>query len=229
MPRYDYVLFDADNTLFDFDLAERRALQAALEAHGYPFNDLTEQLYLSVNRALWHRFDLGTIDKYTLLRERFAVFSRVMGGEDDPEEFNRFYLDRLAEGSDLLPGAEALCRALAPHYTLAIVTNGVSHAQRGRFYASPLPPLFSGLYISGELGVSKPQKAFFDAVLQDLHIPSHARTVVVGDNLLSDIQGGINAGLDTIWYNPRKLPNPNGPFPTFEVSDFDALRTLLLC
>ena len=73
------------------------------------------------------------------------------------------------------------------------------------------------------------QKAFFDAVLQDLHIPSHARTVVVGDNLLSDIQGGINAGLDTIWYNPRKLPNPNGPFPTFEVSDFDALRTLLLC
>lgn len=69
MPRYDYVLFDADNTLFDFDLAERRALQAALEAHGYPFNDLTEQLYLSVNRALWHRFDLGTIDKDTLLPE----------------------------------------------------------------------------------------------------------------------------------------------------------------
>ena len=115
MPRYDYVLFDADNTLFDFDQAERRALQAALEAHGYPFNDLTEQLYLAVNRALWHRFDLGSIEKETLLRERFAVFSRVMGGQDDPEEFNRFYLDRLAEGSDLLPGAEDLCRALAPH------------------------------------------------------------------------------------------------------------------
>ena len=229
MPRYDYVLFDADNTLFDFDQAERRALQAALEAHGYPFNDLTEQLYLAVNRALWHRFDLGSIEKETLLRERFAVFSRVMGGQDDPEEFNRFYLDRLAEGSDLLPGAEDLCRALAPHCTLAIITNGVSRAQRGRFCASPLPPLFSGLYISGELGVSKPHKAFFDAVLQDLHIPSHAHTVVVGDNLFSDIQGGINAGLDTIWYTPRRLPNPDGPFPTFEVSDFDALRTLLLC
>lgn len=229
MPRYDYVLFDADNTLFDFDQAERRALQAALEAHGYPFNDLTEQLYLAVNRALWHRFDLGRIEKETLLRERFAVFSRVMGGQDDPEEFNRFYLDRLAEGSDLLPGAEDLCRALAPHCTLAIITNGVSRAQRGRFCASPLPPLFSGLYISGELGVSKPHKAFFDAVLQDLHIPSHAHTVVVGDNLFSDIQGGINAGLDTIWYNPQRLPNPDGPFPTFEVSDFDALRTLLLC
>ena len=229
MPRYDYVLFDADNTLFDFDQAERRALQAALEAHGYPFNDLTEQLYLAVNRALWHRFDLGSIEKETLLRERFAVFSRVMGGQDDPEEFNRFYLDRLAEGSDLLPGAEDLCRALAPHCTLAIITNGVSRAQRGRFCASPLPPLFSGLYISGELGVSKPHKAVFDAVLQDLHIPSHAHTVVVGDNLFSDIQGGINAGLDTIWYNPRRLPNPDGPVPTFEVSDFDALRTLLLC
>ena len=93
MPRYDYILFDADNTLFDFDAAERQALQQALEAHGYPFDPWTEQLYLSVNRILWRRFDLGTIGKDELLRERFAVFSRVMGGQDDPDEFNRYYLD----------------------------------------------------------------------------------------------------------------------------------------
>ena len=63
-----------DNTLFDFDAAERQALQQALEAHGYPFDPWTEQLYLSVNRILWRRFDLGTIGKDELLRERFAVF-----------------------------------------------------------------------------------------------------------------------------------------------------------
>ena len=228
MPRYDYILFDADNTLFDFDAAERQALQQALEAHGYPFDPWTEQLYLSVNRILWRRFDLGTIGKDELLRERFAVFSRVMGGQDDPDEFNRYYLDRLAQGSQLLPGAEELCRALAPHCTLAIVTNGVSHAQRGRFSASPLPPLFSGLFISGELGYHKPQREFFDIVLREMDIRDPSRAVVVGDNLLSDIQGGVNAGLDTVWYNPHGLPNSTGLQPTFEAADYDALRSFLL-
>lgn len=141
MPRYDYILFDADNTLFDFDLAERKALRRALEEHGYPFDDVTESLYLAINRALWHRFDLGTIGREELLRERFAVFSHVMGGQDDPLEFNRCYLDHLAEGNDLLPGAEELCAALAPCCTLAIVTNGVAVAQRGRFERSPLKEL----------------------------------------------------------------------------------------
>ena len=228
MPRYDYVLFDADNTLFDFDLAERKALRRALEEHGYPFDDVTESLYLAINRALWHRFDLGTIGREELLRERFAVFSHVMGGQDDPLEFNRCYLDHLAEGNDLLPGAEELCAALAPCCTRAIVTNGVASAQRGRFSRSPLPPYFSGLFISEELGCQKPQARFFELVLRAMDIRSPERAVVVGDNLLSDIQGGINAGLDTVWYNPNRLPNATTIRPTWEVHDFDALRALLL-
>ena len=227
MPRYDYILFDADNTLFDFDTAEHRALRETLEAHGYPFDDVTVPLYLAVNRALWHRFDQGTIDKDGLFIQRFAYFSRIMGGQDDPAEFNRDYLDRLGHGSDLLPGAEDLCRALAPHCTLAIVTNGDAKAQRTRFEGSPLLPYFSGLFISGELGHHKPEKAFFDAILQKMDIRDPSRAVVVGDNLITDIQGALDAGLDAIWYDPKDLPSGN-VHPTHTVTCYEQLQALLL-
>ena len=140
--RYDYLLFDADNTLFDFDRAEERALQATLEFFGYPLDSDTRELYRTINRVLWRRLDLGEISRETLVVERFALFDRAMGGGRDAAALNRFYLDRLSEGAELLPGAEALCRSLAPRASLALVTNGVARAQRGRLARSALAGLF---------------------------------------------------------------------------------------
>ena len=151
-----------------------------------------------------------------------------MGGQDDPDEFNRYYLDRLAQGSSAPPRSRrTLPRPGAPLHP------GHRHQRRlpcpaGPVPASPLPPLFSGLFISGELGYHKPQREFFDIVLREMDIRDPSRVVVVGDNLLSDIQGGVNAGLDTVWYNPHGLPNSTGLRPTFEAADYDALRSFLL-
>ena len=228
MPRYNYVLFDADNTLFDFDRAERRALQQALEDRGYPFDTLTEGLYLAINRVLWRRFDLGTIGREELARSRFHFFSQVKGGQVYPEEFNPSYLDQQARGADKLPGARELCQALASRCTLAIVTNGIACAQRGRFGRSPLRELIPWLFISEELGSQKPQPQFFQAVFEKMGLTGTEGIVVVGDNLLSDIQGGAGAGLDTVWYNPKCAPNETEIRPTFEVHDFPSLQALLL-
>lgn len=228
MPRYDYVLFDADNTLFDFDAAERRALKRTLEERGYPFNAETEGCYQAINVDLWSRLDRGEVTREYLVVERFAAFTRAMGGAHDPAAFNRDYLNHLAEGADLLPGAEALCRALAPHCTLAIVTNGVAGAQRGRFGRSPLKELIPWLFISEEVGWSKPRVEFFDRVLHDMEIPDKRRAVVVGDNLISDIGGGNAAGLDTIWYNPGALPRESGGTPTWEARSFERVMQIIL-
>ena len=128
----------------------------------------------------------------------------------------------------LLPGAQALCRALAPRCTLAIVTNGVARAQRRRFEASPLNGLIPWLFISEELGASKPDPAFFAPVLRTLGNPDPRRVLMVGDNLLADIQGGIQAGLDTAWYNPGRLPGDPAIVPTWEVDGYAALQALIL-
>ena len=201
MPRYEVVLFDADHTLFDFDRAEREALRQTLEEAGLPADGETEARYLSINRALWNRLDRGEVRREWLVVERFAALLRALGRTGDAAALNRAYLDHLGEGSYLLPGAQALCRALAPRCTLAIVTNGVARAQRRRFEAS---------------------------VLRTLGNPDPRRVLMVGDNLLADIQGGIQAGLDTAWYNPGRLPGDPAIVPTWEVDGYAALQALIL-
>ena len=225
--RYDTVLFDADNTLFDFDAAEAQALDLTLEAYGYPVDGRSRDCYLTVNRNLWERFDRGEVKREWLVVERFAALQRSLGGHHDPAEMNAFYLSRLAEAGCLLPGAEELCRALVPSCTLAIVTNGVASAQRGRFARSPLKALIPWLFISEEVGYQKPQRQFFGAVLSAMSLPPSARIVVVGDSLTADILGAVNAGLDSIWYNPNGLPGRPDIVPTFEARSFDQVLHLI--
>lgn len=226
--RYDYLLFDADNTLFDFDRAEERALQATLEFFGYPLDSDTRELYRTINRVLWRRLDLGEISREALVVERFALFDRAMGGSRDAAALNRFYLDRLSEGAELLPGAEALCRSLAPRATLALVTNGVARAQRGRFARSPLADVIPYLFISEEVGASKPSPAFFEPVLRQLGVTRRERVLVVGDNLSTDIRGALDCGLPAAWYNPRGLPNTTPWTPQWTFSDYTQLEELVL-
>lgn len=228
MPRYDYLLFDADHTLFDFDAAEEQALLSTLLDHGCPTDPHTLSFYHTVNRQLWHRFDLGEIDRDALAVERFSLLIRSFGGRQDPARMNRDYLAHLAEHGELFPGAEALCRELSAHCALAIVTNGMAAAQRGRFARSPLAPLIPWIFISEEVGHQKPEAAFFRHVLSAMGISDPSHAVVIGDNLHSDIQGGINAGLDTIWYHPQGGDHPSHIRPTHTVSSYEELRQYLL-
>lgn len=228
MARYEYVLLDADHTLFDFDEAERQALQSVLAARGFSPTQALEARYLTINRGLWARFDRGEVDQKWLLVERFAILLRELGSEMDPAEMNRDYLQRLGGCGILLPGAAEFCTALAPHCTLAIVTNGASVAQRGRFGGSVIAPLFSGLFISEELGFQKPQREFFDVVCHEMGISDRSRVVMVGDNLRTDILGGINAGLDTIWYNPEHRNTDGEIRPTREADSYSAMERIIL-
>lgn len=229
MRRYDFVLLDADNTLFDFDRAEHEALNHAMAQRGYPFTAENEALYLSINRTLWAQFDRGEVTQAWLTVERFRRLDAALGGCNDPELFNRDYLTYLGQGTYLLPGAEALCDALAKAgCVLALATNGVARVQRARLSASPLAPYFPHVFISEELGAQKPQPAFFQSMLSALGVQDLSRCLMVGDNLLSDVQGGLTAGLPTVWYNPHHLPNPTAIFPTFTVGHYTALKDLIV-
>jgi len=229
MSRYDCVLLDADNTLFDFDRAEDSALRRTLSHYGFPDPERARQRYLTINRSLWARFDRGEISQKWLLSERFAALGREFCVSYDPSEANDFYLSALGEGAWLLPGAEALCHALAGQCTLAIVTNGVARAQRKRFEASPLRAAIPHLFISEELGYQKPQREYFDAVLQALAVSDRSRAVVVGDSLRADIQGAVNARLDSIWYAPgAPVPPSDGPQPTWVARSHAEIAALIL-
>lgn len=228
MPRYDYVLFDADNTLFDFDRAEHLALRNILEDFGLPVTEEVRQTYLTINRALWAACDRGETDRDTLMVERFRLLLAKLGRTGDPAAMNRRYLDRLGDYSHAIAGAEALCAALAERCTLAIVTNGITRTQRRRYEASRLKQYIPHLFISQELGLQKPQREYFERVLSALGVADRSRTVVVGDSLTADIQGAVNAGLDSIWYDPKGLPVPDTAAPTYTARTLEEVGRIIL-
>lgn len=229
MKRFDHVLLDADNTLFDFDRAEHEALKRAMTERGYTFTEEAETLYLSINRTLWAAFDRGEVEQRWLVVERFRRFDAELGGRHDPAAFNADYLTYLGQSSILFPGAEDLCKTLfEAGCTLAIATNGVARVQHARMDACPIAPYISHLFISEELQAQKPQIQFFLPALEQMGVTDRSRCIMVGDNLRSDVLGGLNAGLTSVWYNPRHLSNSTGILPTYTVSNYDALKELIL-
>lgn len=226
--KYDTIFLDADNTLFDFDRAEHEALKRAMTQRGYAFTPESEAVYLSINRGLWEAFDRGEAEQKWLVVERFRRLDAALGGSNDPEAFNRDYLTYLGEGAWLLPGALELCRELkTAGCRLAIATNGVARVQHARMDASPLAQYMDGLFISEELGAQKPQAEFFLPMLERMGVADKSRCLMVGDNLRSDILGGLNAGLATAWYNPHRKANTTDILPTFTVATYQELKDLI--
>jgi len=138
---YSLILLDADDTLFDYDRAERFAMETALNHYGHSgkFDEILAT-YRHINGRLWKDLENGTITKDELRTERF---SRLFAAHDLPYDvagFSERYLGQLARGSFLIPGAEDLCARLSESRTLIIVTNGIRDVQFPRIQGSPLYP-----------------------------------------------------------------------------------------
>lgn len=228
MRRYDTVLLDADMTLLDFDRSEREALGRTLSRHGLPCTHEVEADYLKINRALWDAFGRGQIDQDFLVVERFAALGRIYPLAGDPRQINRDYMNELGEQAHLLPGAMEFCRGLRElGVTAAIATNGMPVAQRGRYTRTGLHEVVPHIFISMELGAQKPMPAFFDRVCEALGITQRRSVLMVGDSLSTDILGGNNAGIDTVWYNPGGLPLTGGAKPTYIAENYDKILEIV--
>jgi len=152
--RYPYLLFDADNTLYDFDKSQSNALKKTmLELHG-SFDEHHERSYELVNTALWQAFEKGEMSQSELKAQRFQRYLEALELDLDAELMNARYLTYLSEGHFLLDGAAELIEALAVNHRLLIVTNGLKEVQRPRFSASSIIKYFDGIVVSDELGVA---------------------------------------------------------------------------
>jgi 2-haloacid dehalogenase len=212
---YDLVLLDADGTILDFEAASEAAFrgtaaEAGLEAGPAPTEALFAR-YRAINHGIWEELERGEIDKEALKTERFRRLFAEFGIGADPAAFSARFLDRLSEGSQLLPGAEDFVRSLTDAgKRLAIVTNGISAVQRGRFARSPFASLIPDLLISEELGAEKPDPVFFAEAFRRLGRPASAKAgvAVVGDSWSADVAGALGFGLDAVWFNPKGKPMP---------------------
>lgn len=214
--RYHTILFDADNTLLDFTRSEHDALCECLNARGLPHDETAIARYAAINDGYWKRLERGEVTREALKIGRFADFVTEYGYSCDAEQLAHEYMQALSEKSYLVEGAEELCRSLVPDCRLYLITNGTGWIQHRRFDPSPLAPLFSAVFISECMGHEKPERAYFDMVIQSIPAFVPSDTLVVGDSLSSDIRGGIRAGLDTCWFNPHGKTAPSELTPRFE-------------
>lgn len=227
MEKYDLLLFDADETLFDYTRSAKEALSATLESYGLPCPENVWALYKARNDQVWEQLERGERDRDSLMVDRYRMLFADLGAEADAAAFNRDYMTRLGQGGYALPGAEALCKALFPYYPLYIVTNGSTATQLARMERSPLKPYIRKLYISQQVGYQKPRREFFDAVLADLGVTDRSRVLLIGDSLTSDMAGGIGAGIPVCWYNPAHQ-DAGGMQPDFEIHTLPELLPIVL-
>jgi len=220
---YHWLLFDADDTLFDYQRAEVNALQAVFREFELPLDTRAHALYRAFNQELWLRFEQGKVTGEQIRAQRFTRLFQALQLREPPALAER-YIDHLAEQTALTPDARETLNVLHTTYRLAIITNGMTRVQRTRLARSPLAAYISELIISEEVGAAKPAPEIFEYAFARMGHPRKEQVLIIGDSLTSDMQGGARFGIDTCWYNPTRQPCPAQPRLTHQVH---ALRELI--
>lgn len=228
--RYDFLLFDADDTLLDFGAEEKIAFRATFESYGYAYDEASVlPVYNTINHRLWSAFEKGKIQKQDIIDRRFKELFEHFGMEGDAGRFSADYQDNLGKlGGVAEPGAMQVTKALYGKARLFVVTNGIKETQEQRMQRSGLAPYFERMFISDAMGVQKPQKAYFDIAFADIPGFDPARALLIGDSLSSDMAGGENAGIDTCWYNKRGEKNTACVPVTYEIRELDEVLPIVL-
>jgi 2-haloacid dehalogenase len=227
VPRYRWLLFDADGTLFDYDRAERTALERALKQIGVSFNPGHLSTYRQINQGLWQRVEKGELTPGVVKVRRFELLLEAIQAAHSPDALSASYLQCLADCSELVADAEAVLGALHKTYRIAILTNGLTVVQRGRLARSAIRHHISDIIISEEIGAAKPAKEFFDTAFARLGHPSKREVLMIGDGWASDIQGAVQYGIDACWYNPGRKPRPAHCEITREIASLRELHDWL--
>lgn len=223
--KYRNIIFDADETLFDFRKSERYAFENTMLEFNIDYKeDYHLKIYQDINNAIWKEFENGLITQKKLKIERFKRLSDKLAIKFDEAEFAKSYMKHLADASFLFDESIELIEDLNKNYTLSIVTNGLTDVQNKRIKKSVIGKYFKAIIVSEEVQVSKPNPEIFEFALDNT---DKSQVLVVGDSLTSDIQGGINLGVDTCWYNPNKIVNKTEIKPTYEISNLFQLKDIL--
>ena len=226
-PRIKTLLLDADGTLLDFNRSEQAALKETFETLHLPFDEEVYQVYHRNNDACWKALERGEISRDELKVRRYRMTFAELGLTSDPALATKTYEGILGKYAFPFDGAEAACEKLSKKYDLYIVTNGLKHVQTARMLRTKIPETVKGIYISEDVGYAKPAAEFFDKVFADHPNLKRNETMIVGDSLTGDIQGGINAGIRTCWVNSTGAPRPENMPIDLEIDHITKLEKVL--
>lgn len=205
------VFFDLDHTLWDFDKNSEMAFNRIFKNKfsGINCNDFIEK-YVPINQACWKLYQNDKIThlelRYNRLRFSFDALNIVISDEDINQIAND-YIEFLTDNNHLFDGAIEVLEYLKPKYKLHIITNGFANVQDKKINNAALSGYFSTITNSELAGVKKPNSIIFDYAVR-LAQASKENCLMIGDCLDADVNGALNAGLDAIFFNDKKIEAP---------------------
>lgn len=225
---YDLILIDADDTLFDYQKAETYCLNQVFKKYNYE-GDLHKIInrYKIINSKLWLDLEKGLTTKEVLRIERFKRLLEEFNLPYPVKEVADFYVENLKKCGFLLDDALELCQYLHSNYKLVIVTNGIKEVQLSRLALSPLKDYIHDIVISDDIGIDKPDPKIFEHALKLVNHSDKSTVIMIGDSLSSDIQGGINFGIDTCWFNLHKVHNTASVKAKYQITSLVELYDIL--
>ncbi|MEQ9425508.1 MAG: YjjG family noncanonical pyrimidine nucleotidase [Cyclobacteriaceae bacterium] len=231
MKRYTHVFFDLDHTIWDY---ERNSVATLTDLYDrYKLNEQTDQTLQSfiktfsiVNDELWHGFHLGTISKDEIRERRFhQVFNQMgMNNVEFIPEFSNAYIKECPTKGFVIPGAIELLDYLKGKYQLHIITNGFEDIQHIKMSTTGMDKYFDEIIISGLVGYRKPQRQIFNIALERTG-GRRKSSIMIGDNLNSDVIGARNAEIDQVYFNPNALEHQERI--TYEIRELIELKGIL--
>lgn len=226
--RYDVLLCDADNTIFDFNKAEENAFALTCAYMGFESSEELLSIYDRINKALWKLLEEGGITQSVLRVRRFEQFLEAIGKKElDAADMAREYAEQLGRQSVPIDGAIKAIARWSRMLPVIIVTNGISRIQHGRMEGSEVRHYIRGMVISEEVGVAKPDPKMLEIAMEMAGVKDRSRALMLGDSLSSDIAAAANAGVDACWYNPRGAQNAKGLPVRYEIRSLDEVDAIL--
>ena len=225
--KYEILLCDIDDTLFDFPKGEAIALENTFRAFDIPVTEENWNAYLEANREQWRKLERGETTSQKLRVDRFAEFLRAIHLERDASAMSDEMIYNLGQQRWPLPYCTELCRQVSEKMPIYLVTNGIARVQHSRMDDCFLSPYITGMVISEELGVSKPNPKMVWEALAQAGVDDLSRAVFLGDSQTSDIAAANNAGVDSILFtNGKEIPE--GHKATYAVKTLEEACRLIL-
>jgi len=222
----EFLFLDLDDTILDFHKAERIAISKTIREFGVEPTEKILDLYHGINKWHWEQLELGKLTRAEVLVNRFGVLFKKLGKDVDAPKCAKTYEHNLSQGHWFLPGAEEAVDALSKKYRLFLASNGTAVVQKGRMTSANLYRFFETVFVSQEIGHNKPSKEYFEACFSRIPGFDKEKAMIVGDSLSSDIKGGINAGIRTVWVNPGHK-DCGDTKPDYEIEALSQLEALL--
>jgi YjjG family noncanonical pyrimidine nucleotidase len=227
------ILFDIDNTLLSFDKFVKETMKKGFKEFGLcDYKDEMYNVFNQINTNLWHKIENGEIDLEELKKKRWNMIFEQLGIDGNGEDFEKYFRNNLFESAIPVDGSLDLLKHLYSKYVLCVASNGPYLQQINRLKMAGMFDYFSDVFISEEIGASKPSEKFFNTCLNRLSLKFNRKistneVMIIGDSLSSDIVGGINSGMKTCFYNPNQKTIPNEINIDYQVSSLFDIKNIL--